>query len=74
MGKMAKNKIAKTMQLPEGSAPGCSQGGVRVGTRHGSNMESEHYQSRGVGDVHDRGLVIKWQYSPPQIIKIIFVY
>lgn len=29
MGKMAKNKIAKTMQLPEGSAPGCSQGGVQ---------------------------------------------
>lgn len=47
----------------------------RVGIRHGSNMESEHYQSRGVGDVHDRGLVIKWQdSSPPQIIKIIFVY
>lgn len=30
-----------------------------VGIRHGSNVESEHYQSRGVGEVHDRGLVVK---------------
>lgn len=28
MGKVAKNKTAKTMRFPEGSAPGCSQGGV----------------------------------------------